>query len=108
MEEEVWLLRGFVHGSRNVYMSRSHPGGDQEAESWGGSQKVTSQDPPTVILLCQQDHRHKGFTSPSRATTHVPSVQTHQPVSPAHLHCGSVELRLHPFVLPRIEEVEQW
>lgn len=85
MEEEVWLLRGFVHGSGNLYMSRSHPGGDQEAEIWGRSQKVTSQDPATVILLCQQDHHHKGFTSPSRATTRVPSVQTHQPMGAFYL-----------------------
>lgn len=92
----------------------SHPGGGQEAESWGGRQKVTSFKPnpqrfisaSTAIVLRASPPQAQsllGFRHSSLWGTFY--LQT-TAVSPVCLHCESMGLHLHPFILPRTEEVD--
>lgn len=63
------LVAGLVH----ITVARQ-----QRAEV--GARQLPVVGPPTEIHLGQQDHGQKSVTSPSSATTWVPSVQTHLPV----------------------------
>lgn len=69
---------GPVHGSGNFWHGLFTATRHQRAEV--GARQLLAEGPPTVIHLCQQDHGHKSFTSPSSATPWVPSVQTHLPM----------------------------